>query len=515
MKDIDRENNNLLDAHLWTEHEGLCSLCNELWLEYFKHDQLNKTGGKVKALAEPKDMLRVVLINLYVAWKEDEERAVGLAMSPNEYRPTSRYSKLHINAKIINIVHKLEKKQLIDCHIGSENSKRTTRIRATSVLMGDFKGLHINPFTDIQPRFINSELVVLQKKLEDGSKQLLEYKDTDEIKRMRAELVSYNNLLHHTHIDIPTLKKPYVIHKGKLVKVSHLNKLVKRIFYRGSFEYGGRLHGGFWQSISSKMRSQIYVNGGATVEADYSGLHISLLYGLKGVQPPDDPYTLAYSLKGFDKREQRQVVKGLVLKAINAKTQLSAFKSFKYRAVDGTKEKDLEEEDLQEILNAFCDEHPLLKGDIGADRGVSLMKLDAEIAMNVVNHFTEQGLPVLSVHDSFIIHCEKSIELKEVMDKAVSDAVGYKVNIKQEHLGLDEAGKIRDEDPESNVSFANLTKSHAITNEYKKRLQEHEEWRLSGINCLKGYLDGALMQPDLYSYKSWVAECEEEAYKLN
>ena len=65
------------------------------------------------------------------------------------------------------------------------------------------------------------------------------------------------------------------------------------------------------------------------------------------------------------------------------------------------------------------------------------------------------------------------------MNKAASDAVGCKINISQEHQGLDEVGKIRDEEPESNVSFTNTTSVNKITKEYKQRLQEHEEWRIS------------------------------------
>jgi len=45
-----------------------------------------------------------------------------------------------------------------------------------------------------------------------------------------------------------------------------------------------------------------------------------------------------------------------------------------------------------------------------------------------------------------------------------------------------------------------------ITKEYEQRLHEHEEWRVSGINCLKGYMDIALVQPNLYQTLSKSAE---------
>ena len=505
MDKIDRKHSRLLDVYLWSEHQGLSSLCDELWEENFKHDQLNNTNS-----TKYKKMFKLVVLNLYVVWLEDETLAVGLSMSPNEYKLGSRYSQLFISRKIIPIVRKMHKKGLIDLLRGSEQSGKTTRIRATSILIKEFEALNLCQFKDIVPRFIHSELVVLQETIKvKGTKTkkkiLHEYEDTTATKQMRQYMRSYNSLLHHTHIDIPTLTKPYIIHKDKLIKVSHLNKLVKRIFYRGSFELGGRLHGGFWQQIGSQWRSQIYMDGGATVEADYSGLHISLLFGLQGEQPPADPYTLDYKLAGFNKVEQRAVVKRLMLNTINAKEETKAFDAFRDKAKT-TKERKLKNIQLKELLDAFCIQHPLIKDSICKDKGVELMRLDGEIAMAVVNYFTERGIPILSVHDSFIIHCEKSIELKEAMNKAVSDAVGCKINITQEHQGLDEVEKIRDGDPESNVSFTNIMSIDKITKEYEQRLHEHEEWRISGINCLKGYMDIALVQPNLYLTLSKSAE---------
>ena len=505
MDKIDRKHSRLLDVYLWSEHQGLSLFCDELWEENFKYDQLNNTNS-----TKYKKMFKLVVLNLYIVWLDDETLAVGLSMSPNEYKQGSRYSQLFISRKIIPIVRKMHKKGLIDLLRGSEQSGKTTRIRATSNLIKEFELLNLCPLKDIMPRFIYSELVVLQEKIKvKGTKTkkkiLHEYEDTPATNQMKKDMLSYNNLLHHTHIDIPTLKKPHILHKGKVIKVSHLDKLVQRIFYRGTFELGGRLHGGFWQKVGSKWRSQIYMDGGATVEADYSGLHISLLFGLQGEQPPQDPYTLDYKLAGFNKGEQRAVVKRLMLTTINAKEEIKALDAFRDKA-QTTKERKLKNIQLKEILDAFCTQHPLIKDSICKDKGVELMRLDGEIAMAVVNHFTEKGIPILSVHDSFIIHCEKSIELKEAMNKAASDAVGCKINISQEHQGLDEVGKIRDEEPESNVSFTNTTSVDKITKEYKQRLQEHEGWRISGINCLKGYMDMSLVQPNLYQTLSKSAE---------
>ena len=100
------------------------------------------------------------------------------------------------------------------------------------------------------------------------------------------------------------------------------------------------------------------------------------------------------------------------------------------------------------------------------------MRLDGEIAIKVVTHFTTHGIPILAVYDSFIIQYDKSIELVKVMQEAVNSSLGFKINIKQEQLSLDE-------EDTATTSFKNTQK---ITKEYKKRLQQHEEWLLRRTN---------------------------------
>ena len=468
MDKIVRSNSNLLDKHYWSEHKGLSNLCNHLWKEYFHNDQLNKENQRHKGKSKPKNVFRNLLINLYIVWLEDEEKSVAVSMTKNSYKVNSRYNAIKISSKIIDMVHKLEKKQLIDTRQGSEQSGRVTRIRATTNLMKQFAAINFCMLENLEPAYTIKELVVLNKKDEDDKKQELEYYDTYQTEKMRAELKSYNKLINESHIDIPTLKQPVITRtfwnpkKQKYqkipVQITHQHKLLRRIFYRGSFDYGGRLHGAWWQGIGNDYRSQIYINGQPTVEADYSGLHIALLYGLKGQQPPKDPYTLDYNLEGFNKDEQRAVVKGLVLNSINASTEKSAFGAFRQKQSTGTREKKLKNQQLKLLLDTFCNEHPLIKDSICKDKGVELMRLDGEIAIKVVNHFTSLQIPVLTIFDSFIVEADKEEELKNVMKHAVNSSLGFKVNIKLEE-GV-------------------TTPNHKLkpTLEYKRRLLKHQQW---------------------------------------
>ena len=50
---------------------------------------------------------------------------------------------------------------------------------------------------------------------------------------------------------------------------------------------------GFWQQLNSEWRSKILINGQDTVEVDFSGMGINILYDLARIDIDDrDPYDL-------------------------------------------------------------------------------------------------------------------------------------------------------------------------------------------------------------------------------
>ena len=111
------------------------------------------------------------------------------------------------------------------------------------------------------------------------------------------------------------------------------------------------------KNIKEDYRKQIYINDNSTIEQDYSGLHINLLYGLQGVQPQKDPYTLD-KLLGFSADAQRKIVKGLALMGINARSPQKAFSAFRNEQPTGSLEKTLKDKQLQILLDAFKEKTP-------------------------------------------------------------------------------------------------------------------------------------------------------------
>ena len=130
----------------------------------------------------------------------------------------------------------------------------------------------------------------------------------------------------------------------------------------------------------------------------------------------DDPYTLHKSIfphkNDFD---QRKAVKHLVLMAINAVSRKSAFRSSQATGDPLKKMKNIE---LSQLLDSFIEKHPELEPFLCTGKGLELMYLDSRIAEIVIEQLTNKSIPVLCVHDSFIVADDQKKELLGAMEHA-------------------------------------------------------------------------------------------------
>jgi hypothetical protein len=490
MAMIRRNHSRPLDIHRWSQHPEATKLVDSIWNDYFQEAFKNRGKGN-RPKSKPKKQFKVLLLDLYVVWLDDPELSLGVGMTKSAYKQNSRYNKLYISAKMIDVVNRAYEVGLIDKETGSELSGMTTRIRASKLLQSIFKKSNLSLF-DLTQEYPNKEVIILNKKeyKDKVDKTVsIDYEDTDyqPIETMRHQLEEYNSLLWKTFIDIPTQEHPFIEQpyfdrktgqsKVRKVRLTQDNKFVRRVFYRADWNLGGRFHGGWWQSIKEDYRKQIYINDNSTIEQDYSGLHINLLYGLQGVQPQKDPYTLD-KIMDFSANEQRKIVKMLALMGINARSPEKAFSAFRQNQEIGSIEKELKDKQLQILLDAFKEKHPQIADSICTDKGVELMNIDGKITAKVINHFTKKQIPVLTIHDSYITENKHSGELRKVMNNAVTEELnGFKINIDQEGVGFDQIQTFRNMD-RTNVSDYDYNQivSYNKTKGYIKRYKKHTQW---------------------------------------
>ena len=497
MTEINRYHSRPLDVHRWSDHPEATKLRETVWKDYFSDAFPPIEGKGNKAKSEPKKQFKVLLLDLYVAWLDDPELSIGLGMTKSAYKENKRYNALFISAKMIDVVNQAYEVGLIDKETGSEMSGMTTRIRASDKLAAIFNETDLTLFelTEEQP---NQEVIILNKKEFRNDKERtiqVDYEDIDfePIIEMRQQLQQYNALLWRTFIDIPTREEPVIEQpywdkkaremKIRRVKLSQDNKFVRRVFYRDDWNLGGRFHGGWWQSIKEDWRKQIYINDESTIEQDYSGLHINLLYGLQGLEPQRDPYTLD-NLLGFSDAEQRKIVKGLALMGINALSPKATFSAFRQDQQTGSVEKSLKDKQLKLLLEAFKEKHPAIADSICTDKGVELMQVDGRITAKVVNHFTKKNIPVLTIHDSYITPNSHTGELRRVMNDAVAEELnGFRINVDQEGVGSDQIQAFKNMDRANALDYNyNNVPSYNRTEGYNKRLKQHNGWLLKVNN---------------------------------
>jgi hypothetical protein len=442
---IDRWNSEPLDVHTWSDHPEIKALCDSLY-EAAGMSSLEPKGNR-KAKRTVKESLRVLILDLYVKWLKEPSVSIGFRKTKSSYKVGSRYNGLYIPEKIIEVEALLVDAGYIEelPHFHSragQGRSYTTRIRHTETLTELFRELTIN-LHDIDTH-TNEECIILHDKYvddpDDDNNRKIEYKDeelsSDDlvlVNTIRDQLRSYNNLLKHTFIDIPsytsstftrTIKNGPYAGRKQTISLGPDNKFVIRVFnggLAGNWQLGGRFYRGWWQQIDKEDRCKIYINDKPTLEVDFKAFHPNLLSNELGVKLSGDPYDLGKLVLPdviTTREEQREYVKLLVLMGINADSDKKAHRAFRNSDREDKLGQSLTDIQLGLLLDAFIDKHPQFKGVLNTGQALRLMNIDSQIANMVLDHFTNKNIPVLCIHDSFIIQYDKEPELRRILDQA-------------------------------------------------------------------------------------------------
>ena len=431
----DLNNSALLNVHLWSDYPEVNDFIWRIYTKFFE-DKLKNVRQK---------HLKVVLLHLYVVWRDDPTYYTAVHLNERQYKAKSRYNSLFISRLTIPIVKELERLNLITLKRGyflkdNDGRNRCSRIRPTEKLIEEFKDARFNIF-DIQIHK-DCECIVLR----DEEKNDIQYEDTDQTVSMRSFLRLFNYMLRHTHIDCSHLDHSSVTKSdGSIIHVGHHHKFVRRIFSRRSWIQGGRFYGGFWQNIPKGHRTYIRIDGERTVETDFKGLHISLLYAKKGIHYfneygfKDDPYEV-HIPNVTDEQDRRWLIKSLILTAVNAANEKEAFRAFQKeanfegRTIDGVS---FTFDFLRWILHALLEKHQPIADMFCSDEGIDLQYIDSRITNRILHHFSRDGIVVLPIHDSYIIAEKHAEDLRRAMynawaieaGMAIDDSVASKLNL--------------------------------------------------------------------------------------
>jgi len=503
---IDRWNSEPLDVHTWSEHPEIKALCDQLYDEAGL-SALEPKGNR-KAKRTVKESLRVLILDLYVKWLKDPSISIGFSKGNGAYKVGSRYNGLFISRKIVDVEELLAKagyiEELKPFHNDDPRSRNyTTRIRHTAVLRGLFSELTLDLY-DIDTH-ANEECIILHDKYvddqDDAAIRKIEYNDDDLaedeltlLDTLRSQLQAYNALLKRTFIDIPsytsstftrTISKGRNAGRQQTISLGPDNKFVVRVFNEGlagHWQRGGRFYRGWWQQIDKEDRSKIYINDQPTLEVDFKAFHPNLLSNEVGVRLADDPYDLGeLKLPNFvtTKEQQRKYVKLLVLMGINADSDKKAYQAFRNSDRKDKLGQSLTDIQLGELLKGFIRKHPQFEDILCTGQALRLMNIDSQIANLVITHFTQKNIPVLCIHDSFIIQHDKEPELRRILDQATHQVTNYTIkhdikNERNSHYGR-VSGNIKGYEKPVEVQF-HTPISIEPTKQYNDRKAKFAKW---------------------------------------
>ncbi|WP_331301553.1 hypothetical protein [Methylobacterium oryzae] len=394
-----------LDFH-WRVSEDLVAAAG---LPKFSRSKINRAMASVLAA---------------LALASDSDRPyVSYSRSRDFYAAQGRYEGTdYTYSSVLQTVNELGRLGLIE-EIRSKPGAHLThgmqsRMRASNRLVEILAGQPIE--------YLGSRCPLVLKG-EDGSR--IDYEDTSETRRLTREIGNLNRFMNSFSVDVSASASPdnweRTAHHVRARKVKDGVETwacaritpkvdVYRVFSRGGFRQGGRIYGGFWEGLPKDRRLDLLINGEVVIEEDFASLHPRLLYAMRGERMPAgfDCYALPHY--------QRWVGKLALNVAINAATLNAAagalIEKARQKKADGSPVWPYGWTETRRIIDKVIAHNPAIAGYIGSDAGVSLMAIDARMALEVLKACEKAELPALPVHDSFLAPEGRQAELKGIMN---------------------------------------------------------------------------------------------------
>jgi len=397
-----------------------------------------------------KKHLKYLLLDLYARYKESNNGWIYFSRDANFYTIDKRYNSLGIAYRpLIAVANRLKDYDMLEeipGFIDEETGKSfQTRIRPTSELIPYFQNI---PLSEIKETSVHDESIRLRTKVSKRYKnkeitvnKYLKYDDTEYTNSIREQVHFYNEAIKHSHIDLFKIDtegfdESQIEPTELRINLNH--KSMHRVF-NNDFDKGGRFYGAWWQNTPKKLRDHILIDGEPSIELDFKGFHIALLYAFEGIDYfESDLNKDSYKVEGFG----RETVKLLLQTILNADDKNEAkrgFRQARYKSYLPSIPKD----ELNRLIECFETMHAPIAKYFYKKQGLYLQNIDARIAERVINACMKEGVVnlelaqkdiikrdqfiVLSIHDSFRVQIKHSESLKRVMIESL-EAVGRELN---------------------------------------------------------------------------------------
>ena len=431
----------------------------DLWSEFLSEAFPPLSGPGKRPKFSREEQMKIIWRHLYWHWHVDPKRVTSVPLRASTYE-TKHYKDLCLTRLVPPMIRYLINTDALKLvKKGSEASGKMTRVKPSKKLRNRFK------------RFA-PEIKSVQ--LKDENKKPINYEETADTLRWGDILRRYNALLERTHIDVgPFTNKE---HRKYGLDLSR-RKRVYRQFNNGSFSEHGRIYGAWWQPLPSQWRKDILIDNSETVEVDFTAMSTYITYGIEGLKPPmKDPYKLKTPNEFIDGPTQRKFLKKLISIAYNTASDDDALWTFceEYKKVVPPEFLAFFRNHGKNLLQAFRDAHPAISKYLCTNKkhGLTTMFEDSQLAMGLIEYFTDREVPILTVHDSFVVPQTEAENLITKMTSLFFERFGFKPDLKQENISIVQAQRLLKDDPLINNSPLDYFRTSERSEDYYSRREE-------------------------------------------
>jgi len=259
-------------------------------------------------------------------------------------------------------------------------------------------------------------LVLKEPKPANGEAREVEYPETEDIAKLRREVVALNTWLAKAPLFLlPDAQGTHGLGDNGQ-PVDPTCRYVRRIFNNGSWYEGGRLYDGFWETMPRGERFERLrigtpsnPDGEPIANVDYGQLFPRLAYMLARATPPEgDLYDI------FGDGSSRAGVKKLFNALLFARKPLGHWPAETVSLFPkGMK--------LRDAIAAIERKHPAIAHLFGTGLGFKLMNIESRVLMRSLKALRYEGITALPLHDSVLVARSNAEHAMAILEEAIEE----------------------------------------------------------------------------------------------
>jgi len=433
----------------------LDELVEELYtiLDVENYTNFSYTASKVAQASKDKTIIRMVLWHLYLANQGHPDQYVAISLRSDTFKYCNIYNPYKICKRISPILHKMHENGLIDFHSGFMNPKTSkfTRIRSSLCLAEKLNGLP-HDLTEISNAV--QPIIFKNRKSKKVIGDFLDMSDNDVVDAKNT-VIEYNKMMAYHRIRLKGHQHSRFFWKDSTGR-NHVSHLDRRFLYSvvhvdvdvdvGASLLYFRMHGPSWQGMPKRFRQNLLIDDAETIELDYTAQILNIAASLSGIQLGQDPYNINIGLGNISYKSNKAIMKKAIVIMLNCDSESSAVKALRSSIQDDSELLDevrscivnfkMTELIVSNFFKKIIENYPFLEELSFRSMGLSLFKLDAEIARRIIQRHLDADKVILPIHDGFVVKKEDEDFLLDAMRGSWAERFNTTIGVKKENSDI-------------------------------------------------------------------------------